>query len=122
MLNPGTKIILRITRGDLCGLALLSPKVGDYTVTVPEELHLKTGDEVVFHCPVCAGDLTSQADARFGEVLRDRASGGSEYVYFHRKYGEHATFVVSRERVRAFGDDAAKYNSVNFFGVGRNQS
>ncbi|MCU0723373.1 MAG: hypothetical protein MUC63_07140 [Planctomycetes bacterium] len=121
ILNPGTKIVLRLTLGTKAGLVLLSPKVGDYTVILPEDLPMKEGDTATFQCPVCGTGLTSEVDDRFGEVLRERPDGRDEFVHFHRKFGEHATFVVSEKGVQAFGDDASRYDQVNFFGAGRDQ-
>lgn len=116
ILNPSNKIVLRVSRGQTTGLVLLSPTVGDYKVIVPEELHLKNGEAVSCFCPVCGVDLTSQADARFAEILRARPKGGEERVCFHKKHGEHATFIVSKAGVKGFGGDAEKYETVNFFG------
>ena len=118
ILNPGSKVVLRISLGSKAGLVLLSPKVGDYSVILPEGFTLRDGDTAVFQCPVCGTELTSAADDRFGEVLRDRPEGGEEFIHFHRKYGEHATFVVSERGVKAFGDAADRYTQVNFFGAG----
>ncbi len=118
VLNPGTKVILRITRARRNGLILLSPKVGNYTVILPEDIPLKEGEKPRLACPVCHGDLTSPANRQFNELLRERPGGGFDRVEFHKAYGEHATFVISQDEVRAFGKDAPEYEHVNFFGAG----
>lgn len=118
VLNPGTKVILRITRNRKSGLILLSPKVGNYAVILPEDIPLNEGEKPRLECPVCKGDLTSPANRNFNEVLRDRPDGGFDRVEFHKAYGEHATFVISESGVRAYGEDASDYGHVNFFGAG----
>ena len=119
ILNPGTKIIMKIKYGRKTGLALLSPKVGNYTIILPEDLPIKEGARVHVNCPVCNDDLTSPVDRRFAEVLRDRPDGGFDYIHFHREIGKQATFVVANGEVRAYGNDAPSYLHVNFFGAGR---
>lgn len=119
VLNPGTKVILRVSRGRKSALILLSPQVGNYTVILPEDFPLKEGEKATFFCPVCGAELTSPVNAHFNEVLRERADGGFDHVEFHRVYGRHATFVVTGDEVRAFGDDAGSFEPVNFFGAGR---
>jgi hypothetical protein len=121
ILNPGTKVILRISRGRKKALILLSPKVGNYTVILPDDFQLRDGERGSFHCPVCHGELKSPANAQFGEVLRDRPDGGFDRVAFHRTFGKHATFVVTEEEVRAFGEDAVQYRAGNFFGAGASE-
>ena len=119
ILNPGTKLILRISLGGKVGLVLFSPKVGNYQVILPEDFSIKKGEKADFHCPVCEADLTSPADPLFGEVLRDNPQVGLDRVNFHKVYGEHATFVITKDEVRAYGDDAPEYQDLNFFGSGR---
>ena len=70
ILNPGTKIIMRIHRGRKAALILLSPQVGNYNVIIPEDFPLKKGERTNLQCPVCRADLTSPANAQFGEILR----------------------------------------------------
>jgi len=119
ILNPGTKVIMRIRRGRKAALILLSPKVGNYSVILPDNFPLKKGERTNLQCPVCHADLTSPVNKQFGEILRDRPDGGFDRVGFHRVYGEHVTFVVSKGEVRAYGKDVEEYRNINFFGVGR---
>jgi hypothetical protein len=88
-------------------------------VILPEKFPLKEGEKAVFRCPVCSAEITSPANSNFNEVLRDRAEGGWDRIEFHRTFGKHATFVVSKGEVRAYGDDAESFDNVNFFGAGR---
>jgi predicted RNA-binding Zn-ribbon protein involved in translation (DUF1610 family) len=118
-LNPGTKIIMRIRRGRQKGLILLSPQVGNYTSILPEEFVLRRGESVHVSCPVCGADLISPVNRKLGEVLLRQGETDFLPVYFSRTYGEQATFVVSEEKVRSYGEHADQYQHVNFFGEGR---
>jgi len=122
ILNPDTKVILRVSRNRKVALILLSPQVGNYTVILPENFPLKEGEKATFHCPVCMEELTSPVNAQFNQLLRDRNDGGVDRVEFHRVYGKHATFVVSKGEIRAFGEDADVYRHVNFFGAGQTEA
>ena len=117
-LNPGSRLILRISLGSRAGLILLSPEVGNYKKTLPDGFELAEGERLTVSCPVCAGDLTSAANQRFGEVLLRRGDEEFVRVNFSKTYGEEATFVVTDDEVRAYGPDAEQYQSVNFFGEG----
>lgn len=121
VLNPGTKIVLRISRGKKAGLALFSPRVGNYSVILPPDFPIQEGQRANFHCPVCSEDLTSPANSKFGELGRDRAEGGQDRIAFHRTFGKQATFVVTEDGVRAFGQDADNYRPGNFFGAGQEE-
>jgi hypothetical protein len=117
-LNPGNKVILRLQRGRKKGLVLLSPQVGNYRTILPEGLELQAGDRVQLSCPVCEADLTSPVNRNLCHVLRRDDDGELLRVFFSKTYGEHATFVIHEDQIRTYGDDAALYDSVNFFGEG----
>lgn len=118
-LNPGTKIVLRLRHGRKHGLVLLSPQVGNYKTIIAEEILPTTGQVVHLYCPVCGVDLRSASSHKLAELLLDKETGDLERIAFSRTYGEHATFVVRDNVIRVFGDDAVYYDSVNFFGEGR---
>jgi hypothetical protein len=119
-LNPNVKIALvAMLREQRC-LMLFSPKPGNYSVIVGDPLDLRPGDVVCFLCPVCQGDLTSEADpslARLGFRLGSEVDG---QVLFSRRFGEKATYFVTREEMRSYGEHAQTYAGVstNFFGAG----
>ncbi len=117
-LNPGTKIVMRISKGRKKGLILLSPQVGNYTSILPEGFGISRGEKVHFECPVCGADLTSGVDRRLSEVLLKRGEGDFLRVNFSNTYGEEATFVITDDEVRAYGSHAGQYSEFNFFGAG----
>ncbi|MFH1465573.1 MAG: hypothetical protein ABIO70_14395 [Pseudomonadota bacterium] len=119
VLNPNVKIVLAAVRHEHRGLVLLSPQPGNYQAIVPDDLGLRGGDLVEFHCPVCAAPLTASHDENLAG-LRFRFSTGLEgKVYFSRRFGEHATFFVADDEVKTYGEHAAtQQGGVNFFGAG----
>lgn len=119
ILNPGTKVVLRVSHSAQTGLVLLAATLGDYEVILAPGFPITEGDEADFSCPVCLAELTSPAHPAFIEILRERLDGGHDRVEFHRTYGRHATFVVTLdEQIEAFGEHAAANSPMNFFGVG----
>lgn len=118
-LNPNVKVILTAVRGNRRGLILLSPQPGNYNAIVPEDLPIAAGDLVEFHCPVCNALLTSPENENLA-ALRFRFSTGLQgTVLFSRRYGEHATYFISDDEVRTYGDDLGGGAGLNFFGVGQ---
>jgi hypothetical protein len=119
LLNPGTKVIFVIERGQDRGLILLSPELGDYAVVLAESLTIEPGVLYRLRCPVCHGDLTSPINQNLVEIQCVEQDGTTSRVDFSRVGGERATFVRGPSGVRSFGDHAERYETVNFFGVGK---
>jgi hypothetical protein len=117
-LNPNVKVILTASSGKTRGLILFSPQPGNYDAIVPEELGLSEGQMVDFSCPVCRADLTSPEVPRLAYVSFRTSTGVEGRVKFSRKFGERATFVITGEEVRSYGENAAEYMGMNFFGAG----
>ena len=118
LLNPGTKVIFVVEQGANRGLMLLNPKLGDYAAVLSESFPLEVGAACGFHCPICHADLTSPHDPNLVEIHVRAADGSTGRVSFSRIFGEHATFLVTQAGVRRFGEHAARYETVNFFGAG----
>jgi len=114
-LNPNVKVILLATNRGRTGLVLLDPQPGNYEVLRAPELELEEGDRVEFRCPVCRATLESAASENLAELLFRDEEGNEGRVDFSRIYGEHATYLVTREEVLSFGEDAGHYRG-NFFG------
>jgi hypothetical protein len=115
-LNPNVKIILVAKAGKNKGLVLFSPQPGNYQAVVSSNLKLKSGDKVEFFCPVCGVDLTSGVNPKLAEIAFYLDNGLDGKVNFSKRFGEKATFFVTEEAVRAYGDEAARYGKLNFFG------
>lgn len=106
VLNPSDKIILKGIHANSRGLFLFSPRPGNYDVRIPPGFTLKRGDEVTFSCPVCSGDLTSAKDAEWATLGFRVPSGQQGTVVFSKVYGRRATFFITEEEMRPYGEDA----------------
>lgn len=117
-LNPNVKIILAAARGERRGLVLLSPQPGNYKAIGTDELGLQSGDLVEFRCPVCNAGLTASHDENLASLDFRFSTGLTGKVFFSRRYGEHATYFVTNDEIRSYGDAALDESSRNFFGAG----
>jgi hypothetical protein len=119
VLNPNVKIILVIQHRGRRGLILLSPQPGNFKFVLDPgvEATLQPGAKVKFGCPACAADLTSPTNRHFAQLNLVVPGQEPRRVEFSRLHGTHATFIVSGDRVKAYGEDADDYRRVNFFGV-----
>jgi RNase P subunit RPR2 len=118
-LNPNVKLILTMAKGRRRSLILLSPRPGDYSAILPADVSLRQGEEVDFHCPACGANLRSEASAHLAEIGFRLEDGTKGRVDFSRRFGEHATYFVTKEQIRSYGENAAIYGDANFFGAGR---
>lgn len=119
VLNPSVKILLVAAFGDRKGMILLSPQPGNFRYICDKNLKqgLSAGDEVVFSCPVCAGDLTSPGNKAFTRLLLLTPGQDERVVEFSRIFGTHATFIIDGQEVTSYGDDAGDLGATNFFGA-----
>ena len=116
VLNPSVKIILRAQLKGQKGLFLFSPKPGNYDVFTPSGFSMKKGDQVEFQCPVCAEDLTSQRGKGWAEIRFQLSPSAAGTVVFSKVFSRHATYFITEEDVRWYGEDAQE--TVNFWGAG----
>jgi hypothetical protein len=118
-LNPSVKVILTAVKDQRAGLILLSPQPGNFKFVLDPGVAstLQPGAAVKFACPACAADLTSQANRKFAELNLVVPGQEPRRVEFSRIYGTHATFIVSGDAVKAYGEDVDDYKRINFFGV-----
>ncbi len=116
-LNPNVKIILRAEVNGRRALLLFSPQPGNYSVIAPEDFALRPKDDLRFSCPVCSANLTSPHDPNMAEIRFTGADGREGTVAFSREHGHHATYFITEEKVKAYGEHA-RQEQVNFWGVG----
>ncbi len=117
-LNPNVKIVLTASWGEQRGLVLLSPQPGNYQAFISKELAPPEGARLSFSCPVCQASLHSTVDKNLAELGYRTSHGETGSVDFSRVCGEHATYFVNEDDVRAFGENAGVYGARNFFGEG----
>jgi len=116
ILNPNVKIILTAIVKKMRGMILFSPNPGNYTAILPKDITPKKGDKVEFRCPVCGVELTSKINENLAEINFHLENGLEGKVKFSRLYGEQATYFVTDENVRSYGENAGAYGNMNFFG------
>jgi hypothetical protein len=117
-LNPSVKVILTAIKNERGGMILLSPQPGNYEVIAAQELDLRPGDVLDLHCPVCSKSLVSRINEKLAEIGFRLTNGMDGRAHFSRRVGEHATFFITSEEVRSYGEDADQYSSLNSFGAG----
>jgi hypothetical protein len=117
LLNPGTKVIFLVEDGAEVELMLLSAKLGEYSVVHSRSMNFEDGKIYTFRCPMCRSDLTSSLDAKLVDILTESDDDVMVRVSFSRVFGEQATFLRAPDGVNCFGEDASRYESVNFFGA-----
>ena len=109
-LNPRDDLILAAAHRGKRGLVLLHSEPGNYRVVVSQGLEFAGGDVVDFFCPACQAPLTSKLDSKLVQLDFVSAEGSpTGFVAFSRVYGEHSTFVVSKDSVSSYGESAPAY-------------
>lgn len=117
-LNPSVKVILTAVKDQRPGLILLSSQPGNYAVIAADELDLHPGDLLDLRCPACGKSLTSRVNDNLAEIGFRLSNGLDGRAHFSRRVGEHATFFITSEDVRSYGENADTYSNLNFFGAG----
>lgn len=89
------------------GLIMLNPKVGEYNYKHHPNYMLEKGELVDFHCPICHANLTSSKNKDHAMILMVGEDDNCDYeLYFSKKAGNKSTYVVAKEEIEAFGEDA----------------
>ncbi len=116
-LSPNVKIVLRAEVDKHRALILFSPQPGNYDAIFPDDFPLKKKSQVRFSCPICSKDLTSNRDRTMAEIQFKSSTGAEGTVVFSRVYGHHATYFITDEDVKPYGEHYEEDN-VNFWGAG----
>ena len=115
-LNPREDLVLTAANRGKRGLVLLHPEPGNYRVALSDGLPLAKGDVVDFSCPVCQASLVSKLDQSLVQLDYASKSGDERgIVVFSRVYGDHATFIVNKQSVAAYGKNAPTYTQRGLF-------
>lgn len=91
------------------GLLLLSPELGDYTIHHDPAFDIQTGEALDLYCPICHARLTF---SRNKNLVRVKMFGAGEQefdIYFSRIMGEHSTYMLEGDNVKAFGEHSSVY-------------
>jgi hypothetical protein len=109
-LNPALNIVLKALVSGQQGLLVFSPEPGNYEVALPDGVESRMGQVWEFFCPVCHANITSEENHDLAMLTMTDTAGSQFKVYFTKLEGEHATFVVDTEEVKAFGDDVEHWD------------
>jgi len=109
-IRANSKVILSAeTENGKKGLILLSPHLGNYEVIVHNSFSLTKGEQLKIFCPICHADLQSKKDERLAKILMFDEFDNEHQLFFSEIVGEHATYEVSNEETKAFGQDKEHY-------------
>jgi len=108
LLNPKGEVVLLGERGDSRGLFVFDPRPGADIYSADSGLDIEPGEIWNFSCPVCRRDITTHFNERLAHILMED-EGEDFIVIFSKIANEHATFVLSREKLESFGDSFDEY-------------
>ena len=110
MLNPTRSVILCAAHKKTRVMIGLSPQLGKYNVYLPPGVEAKDGQVWDFSCPMCHESLRTDPDSKLCE-LGLCVEGDNIKVLFSRVAGEHATFVINKEKkARKYGEHKDRYD------------
>jgi hypothetical protein len=96
MLNPGKYIMLVGQYGDTRILVGFHPQPGNYKAFLPPDIELEPESLWDFFCPVCQESLVTEVSDDLC-ALDMLTANKPHRVYFSRRAGVQATFVISAE-------------------------
>ena len=94
------------------GLILLLPNLGGYSHQHHKDYHLQKGDMIEFACPLCLTDLKSKNNSNFVSIIMIDHDNIEYEVLFSRKVGEKSTYVVAKDNIETFGEDALNFDDL----------
>lgn len=115
-LNVDGNIVLSIkTHDGNHGVVLLSDTLGDYSVHHHPALKLQKGEKTHFYCPSCKGSLDYSKDQNMVRIFMHSDEGEEHTVIFSAIYGDQATFQISEERSKSYGELAHKFQDPEWY-------
>lgn len=89
------------------GIVLLSPQIGNYTSIKHPLFECKDGEKLTFMCPLCHRSLESDFEGNLIHVIM--MDEKEHDIYFSRIAGEHSTYQVDGDTVKATGEHSFRY-------------
>lgn len=98
------------------GIVLLSPELGNYSMTHHESLDFTEGEHIDFFCPVCHSNLGLKIiSSDLAEVIMKDKEGVEYEIIFSEVAGKRFTYQLRNKKiVLSFGEDASEF--INFWG------
>ena len=94
------------------GLILLSPKVGSYNYEHHENYNFQKNEVIEFSCPICGHSLESSKNQNYASIIMVDHNNEEYEMLFSRKEGDKSTYVVARDSVESFGEDALSFDDI----------
>lgn len=107
-LNPNKGIVLVGHHKKSRGLFVFDPAPGNYNYEVDSFLTVEPGQVWEFQCPICHVNLTTHFSAKLAH-MKMIEDGIEHLIVFSKVANEHATFVLTKEKVEIFGVDHDNY-------------
>lgn len=96
-------------------MLLLSPLLGEYTITKHNSFKLREGEHLEFYCPMCHNSLSSiDEHINLAKILMLNPEGKEFEIIFSKIVGEKCTYRLLGENIEPFGPDAREY--YNYWG------
>ena len=97
------------------GIFLLSEELGDFNVHVSNNLNMKQGDKVHFHCPACQHSLEYKQNNNLARIFQIDESGNEHTIIFSAIFGEESTYQISEVRTMTYGENALRYMDPDWY-------
>ena len=109
-LNVDGNLVLALKNAQgRCGIALMSDELGDYSVRINPHFHLEKGEICKFYCPACKKSLEYDKHEHRVRLFKQDDAGVESTILFSAVYGENATYELSEQRAKTYGELASKY-------------
>ncbi len=105
-LMKGDKVELNYKRvsGSEKGRIHLSPEPGNYEFITFPKVTFNKGERVIFICPHCDSDLSSEKNKRFAELKMMV----NDFIFFEALFstvhGDKRTYIITQDEVDSYGD------------------
>mgnify|MGYP001180414990 CR=1 FL=1 len=105
-LMKGAKVELNYKRLDDSerGFIHLSPEPGNYEFKTFPKANFNKGERVIFICPHCNSDLTSEKNNRFAELKMMV----NDFIFFEALFstvhGDKRTYIITQDEIDAYGE------------------
>lgn len=86
------------------GLIHLSPEPGNYDFQTIPNIAFEKGERVIFICPFCDADLTSEKNNKYAELKMMVNDFISFEALFSTVHGNKRTYIVTQDDVDTYGD------------------
>ena len=105
-LMKGEKVELNFKRvsGTEKGRIQLSPEPGNYEFVTHPKVAFNNGERVLFICPYCDSDLSSEKNNKFAELKMMV----NDFIFFEALFstvhGDKRTYIITQDEIDTYGE------------------